>query len=79
MSGLPLRPIQSTVNSHTYRLSKYLVELQKPFTVSSFSEKDSFTNANKIGKQRNFNYSMASFDIVALLANNPVNEAIELI
>ena len=60
-SGLPLRPILSTVNSYNYCLSKYLVYLLKPFTVGSFSVKDSFTFASEVGKLRNCIYSMATF------------------
>ena len=72
-SGLPMRPILSTVNSHHYRLSKYLVELLEPFNVSGFSVKDSFTVASEIVKIRNCNTSMASFDIVSLFKNIPVS------
>ena len=75
-SGLP---ILSTVNSHNSRLSKYLVELLRLFTVSSFSVKDSFTFTSEIGKLRSCNYSRATFNIVFFFTNIPFGETIEIV
>ena len=76
-SGLPMRPIVSTVSSHNYRLSKYLVELLKLFTVCSFSVEDSFTFTSEMGRLRYCNYSIICFDIVSLFTNIPLSKTIE--
>ena len=78
-SGLPRRQIQSGENSYNFRIWKYLVELLKPFTVSSFSVKVSFTFVTEIRKLSNCNYSMKSFYLVSLLTNIPVCKTIETI
>jgi hypothetical protein len=77
--NVPLRPILSTIGTANYCLSKFLVSLLTPFVNNEFSIKDSFTFAQEICTVPNNHYVMASFDVVSLFTNIPVDETIDII
>ena len=75
----PLRPILSSIGTHNYKLSKYLVNLLSPLVDCTYSLTDSFQFASEIS---NFSHSgcvMASFDVKSLFSNIPVKETCDLI
>ena len=72
-----LRPILSAINSPTYKLSKYLNSLLKPFTTNEHTVKDSFAFAAEIQTQQTSNY-MASLDVDSLFTNIPLSETINI-
>ena len=76
---VPLRPILSMVNSYNFSLSKFLVNLLAPLCNSPYAVKDSFSFAQEIQSFPNNNYCMASFDVVSLFTNIPVNETFSII
>jgi hypothetical protein len=65
-----LRPILSAINSPTYKLSKYLNDILKPFTTNQYTVKDSFSFAHDIQKLDTA-YFMASLDVDSLFTNIP--------
>ncbi|NJL51450.1 MAG: hypothetical protein HC930_03140 [Hydrococcus sp. SU_1_0] len=75
----PLRPILSTLGTANYSLSKFLVSLLTPISNNSFSIKDSFDFVKEICSIPNNQYFMASFDIVSLFTNIPVDETIDIV
>ena len=79
--GKQMRPIVSSINSPTYRLSKWLqYQLQRLEPFPSFSVKNRYEFINSI---KNItieeNEVLVSFDVTALYPNVPLNIAIELI
>jgi hypothetical protein len=77
--NLPLRPILSTVGTANYSLSKFLVSLLSPLSQNEFTIKDTFCFVNEITNLPNMGYTMASFDVVSLFTNIPIDETIEII
>ena len=76
--GCPLRPILSAIDTHNYKLAKFLVPIINPITESEYTVKDSFSFVKEIS-EINFNDCvMASFDIKSLFTNIPLNETIEI-
>ena len=75
----PLRPILSTVGTHNYNLSKYLVTALSSVVDSLYILRDSFSYAKEISVLTNCDHHMASFDIKSLFTNVPVNETIQII
>lgn len=78
-TGTPLRPVLSTIGTANYKLSKYLVQLLSPVVGNEYSIKDSFHFVTDISNTVNSNYIMASFDVVSLFANIPIEESINII
>ena len=76
---LPLRPILSTTNSYNYSLSKLLVNMLKPLCNGAYTVKDSFSFAHEIQNFPNNDYVMASFDVVSLFTNIPVEDTFKII
>ena len=73
-------PILSANGTPTYNLSQFLVELLNNTISSEFTLKNSYEFVNRISSFKDANqYIMASFDIVSLFTNIPVNETIKLI
>ncbi|XP_067613386.1 uncharacterized protein [Eurosta solidaginis] len=79
--GLPLRPICSSVNSPSYKLCKYVVNVLENITkTSKYNVKDTIAFKNKIKDTYIFDdESLVSFDVVSLFPSIPVDHALEII
>ena len=75
--GYPMRPIVSCIQSPTYNLAKFLVDvLKKVVGRSSFNVKDSWSFHKYINAQRvPENYCLVSFDVVSLYTSIPIELA----
>ena len=79
-TDVPFRPILSTIDTHNYNLSKFLVTLLAGVSRSVYTIKYLLTFPSKISKSRNDYYRfMASFDMASLFTNIPVNKNINII
>ena len=79
--GIPIRPIEDTIGSPTFRLTKYHANKLKPLVGNtSFFIKDSSFFIEKI-KDRNMdeNELLLSMDVVSLFTMIPIDEAIKVI
>ena len=72
-----LRPIVSSIGTYGYEISKLLSEILKPLSSNEFTVKDSFSFVNEILTLSDVQF-MASFDIVSLFTNIPLQEAIDI-
>ncbi|XP_046841017.1 uncharacterized protein LOC124435112 [Xenia sp. Carnegie-2017] len=79
--NIPLRPILSSINHYSYKLAKFFIPLLKPFTISDLIIKDSFSFVEEILNCdiNSSNVVLASFDVVSLFTNIPVDETIHII
>ena len=80
-ASVPLRPILSSVRSHSFKIAKFFVSLLRPISHSIYSVHDSFAFVNEL-LHLDFNTNnvyMASFDITSLFTNVPLNETIDII
>ena len=75
---VPLRPILSAIGTHNYNISKFLVPILAPITMSEFCVKDSFSFAKELSEITIHDGVMASFDVKSLFTNIPLNETIEI-
>ena len=66
-----LRPISSAMNTPSYKLAKFLVQLLTPLTSNNFTIKDSFSFAEEVSSFDCAHY-MTSFDIEFLFTNIPL-------
>ena len=78
----PLRPIFSACGTPSYKLAKYLVPVLAPLTRNEFTLENSYQFVEDIAK---FNVDssangvyMASFDVVSLFTNIPLQETIDI-
>ena len=78
-TNLPMRPILSAINTHTYKLSKFIIPLISSWSKNIYTINDSFSFVNEIKNTINNNFYMASFDITSLYTNVPLNETINII
>ena len=63
--NIPLRPIVSSINSHSFNIAKFLVPLLRPISVSH-----AFSFLQELFEQKfNNNVVMASFDVTSLFTN----------
>ena len=71
------RPILSTINTSTYKLSKYIVPLLAPITTNEYTVTNSFAFAKEAC---NFDSSlhMSSLDVDSLFTNIPLEETIDI-
>jgi len=79
--GYPLRPVVSTIDTPTYKLSRFISDIIKPLSLrSNHIVKDSFSLVNQL-RNTNFEDSndlkLVSFDVVSLYTNTSVNIAID--
>jgi hypothetical protein len=78
---IPLRPINSNIDSPTYQLSKYLAKLLKylclnnDFVVNNSKEFTEFIRHQKLET----NETIVSFDVVSLFTSIPVQYALDII
>ncbi|XP_075157514.1 uncharacterized protein LOC142230771 [Haematobia irritans] len=79
--GVPVRPICSSINSPSYELSNYIVNILKNLTKDSkYNVKDAIEFKNKTSNIKiEDNETMISFDVVSLFPSIPVNLAIKII
>ncbi|XP_067628785.1 uncharacterized protein [Eurosta solidaginis] len=80
-ADIPLRPICSSVNSPSYNLCKYVVNILTNITKSSkYNVKDSIEFKNKIKDTYIYDdESLVSFDVISLFPSIPVDHALEII
>ena len=72
-----LRPILSTINTPTYKLSKFLVPLLSPITKNEFTINNTFSFAKEV-KDFDPSLYMSSLDIDSLFTNIPLEETIDI-
>lgn len=79
--GTSLRPILSSTGIHSFNISKFLVPLLLPISISPFSIGDTFSFIQDLFRLdfNTGNVVMASFDITSLFTNIPIDETIEII
>ena len=78
VNGFPkLRPILSAINTPTYKIAQFLVNIMEPLTKDQYTVKDSFEFCNDIRSQNQTKF-MASFDIDSLFTNIPLDETITI-
>lgn len=78
-ANLPLRPVLAAYNTPSYCLAKYLVTLLEPFTINQYTVPNSYSFCNFLSSQKpNSNVKMASYDIVSLFTNIPIDQTITL-
>ena len=79
--SMPLRPILSSVNHYSYKLAKFFIPLLTPLTTNPFIITDSFSFVQELLNSDidSRNVFMASFNVVSLFTNIPVNETIGII
>ena len=79
--NIPLRPISSSINSHSYNIANQLVSLLLPFSTKQYPINDSFSFLQELHSlDLNIdNVFMASFDITSLFSNIPLDEIIDIL
>jgi hypothetical protein len=80
-SSIPLRPILSSINHYSYKIAKFFIPFLTPISTSSFVIKDSFSFVQELLNSdiNSDSVVMASFDVISLFTNIPVDETIEII
>lgn len=78
---MPLRPICSSINSPSYGLSKYIIDILKNLTNNStYNVKDAIQFKNKMDNTLIDNDEiLVSFDVISLFPSIPVNLAVHII
>ena len=74
----PLRPILSTIGTASYQLGKYLISALAPYTTNEYVVKDTFSFVKEINSAKYPMATMASFDIVSLYTNIPLDETLDI-
>ena len=77
--NIPLRPILSSINTPSYKLSKFLVPHLSPLTTNQYTLSDSFSFASYIQSIHHSDCFMTSFDVNNLFTNIPVSETCDII
>ena len=76
--GCPIRPIVSSINTVSYNVAKFLVDILQPVSTNQFTCKNTLSFVNDL-KSRNFDSCfLASFDVESLFTNVPLNETINI-
>ena len=76
--GTPLRPILSAIGTFNYHLAKFLVQMIDPVIPSEYMVHDTFSFVKEISNMDASDCVMASFDVVSLFNNIPLNESIDI-
>ncbi|XP_037826543.1 uncharacterized protein LOC119614495 [Lucilia sericata] len=78
---MPLRPICSSINSPSYNLSKYIIDILRKLTNDSiYNVRDAREFKNRIDNTRiEDDEILVSFDVVSLFPSIPINLAIKTI
>ena len=79
--GVPLRPILSSIGTHSYGLAKFLVPLLRPISTGTHMVSDSFSFIQDLFALdvNSDTLTMVSFDIKSLFTNIPLDETIDII
>jgi hypothetical protein len=78
--SVPLRPIIAAYNTPAFNLAKFLVPILQEFTINEYTIKNSYTFYDDVTKLHlPDNAFLASFDVVSLFTNIPVDETIGII
>lgn len=77
--NFPLQHIVSAIGTHSYKLAKYLITLQRPFSTNSFAITDTFVKELRELHINTNNVIMASFDVKCLFTNLPLDETTDII
>ena len=75
----PLRPILSAVNSPAHSLAQWLVPRLTPITVNDFTISNTLQFAKEVSDSDLYKHYLASFDVVSLFTNIPLDESIKII
>ena len=75
----PMRPILNTIGTFNYNLAKFFVPIIEPVTTNQFTLKNSYEFVKELSDLKIPNGVMASFDVVSLFTNIPLDETIEII
>ena len=71
------QPILSAINTPTYKLAKFLVDILKSLTNNEYTVKDSFAFAEEIVEQDSECF-IGSLDVDSLFTNIPLEETIDI-
>ena len=78
-TGVPVRPVLSTIGTFNYSLAKFLVPIIEPLTTNQYTLKNSFAYVEDVRKLNFHNKVLASFDVQSLFTNIPLNETINIV
>ena len=79
-SMFQFRPIFSAINTPGYKISKFLVSILNNICDTPYTVDNSYAFVSKISHINNVNeYFLASFDIINLFTNVPLDETIKII
>ena len=76
---LKFRPILSALGTFNYNLAKFLVPILDPLTKNGYVVKNSYEFVNEVSEIKLDQFVMASFDVVSLFTQIPLDETIEII
>ena len=76
--GTPLRPILSALGTLSYKVAKFLVPLIEPLVHNVHNVSDSFSFVRDLHNLDASGLVMASFDVVSLFTNIPLDDTIKL-
>ena len=78
--NIPTRPVLAAYNTASFKLAKFLVPILQPFTIGECSIKNSYDFFKEISRlSLPSEFHLASFDVVSLFTNIPLNETIDII
>ena len=80
-TGIPLRPVMSSIGSYNYRLSKLLAHKLQPLRKNEHTLKDTFDFIDSIKKLNKtmVEHKMISFDVTSLFTKVPLTYTIDLV
>ena len=80
-ANVPLRPILSAIETHSYNLAKFLVSFLHPISLSSYVIINLFSFIEELFSfyLNTDDLIMASFDVMSLFTNIPLDETIQII
>ena len=76
---LTFRPILSAIGTFNYNLAKFFVPLLDPLTKNDYTVRNSYEFVTEISEIKLNQCVMASFDVVSLFTQIPLDETIEIV
>ena len=80
--NVPIRPIISAIGSFNHKVAKYLVKLLKPLSTNTYTISNTFSFVDELQNLKlgynNKSLHMASFDVISLFTNIPIDETIAI-